>query len=117
MYMMVTVASLCAVVLLAKLLALACRHRPDLWITSEDAILCVASPVAILLLTFGGVSLGFRFIKGGLGAVPAWGWIGSGIIIAVSVVIGRLLAARLLASAPPAASTATTQAIPVTTPL
>ena len=111
MYIIGTVASLCAVVLFAKLLALACQHRPDLWITSEDAILCVASPVAILLLTFGGVSLGFRFTHGGLRAVPLWGWIGAGIVVAASVVIWRMLAGRIRAG-----STQATPATPVPTP-
>lgn len=107
MYIILTVTSLCAVVLIAKLLALACRHRPDLWIASEDAILCVASPVAILLLTFGGVSLGYRMTHGGLGAVPAWGWIGAVIVVLASVVIWRTLAARIRNGARPLASVGT----------
>lgn len=100
MYIAITVASLCAVVLIAKLLALACRQRPDLWIASENAILCFASPVAILLLTFGGVSVGYRITHGGFGAVPFWGWIVSGTIVAASVVTWRVLAARIRAGAP-----------------
>lgn len=116
MYIILTVASLCAVVLIAKLLALACRNRPDLWIASEDAILCVASPVAILLLTFGGVSVGYRITHGGFGAVPLWGWIGAGIIVAAAVVIWRVLAARLLAGARTPASAAVSPASPVPAP-
>ncbi len=117
MYIILTVASLCAVVLIARLLALACRHRPDLWIASEDAILCVASPVAILLLTFGGVSLGFRMTHGGLGAVPLWGWIGAGIVVAASVVTWRVLASRLLAGARTPAPITAAPAQPIPTPL
>lgn len=65
----------------------------------EDAILCVASPIVILLLAFGGVSVGWRLTHGGFWAVPLWGWIGAGIILVASVVIWRALAARIRAGA------------------
>jgi hypothetical protein len=93
MYLMFTVACLCGVVLIGGLARLACRHRAHWWITSDDAILCVVSPVVILLLTGGGVSLGYRLMHGGLAAVPAGGWVGSAVILAASAVLW-LLGAR-----------------------
>ena len=90
---MITVASLCGVALIGGLTGLACRHRADWWITSDDAILCLVSPAVILLLTFGGVSLGYRLMHGGLAAVPAAGWIGSAVILAASAALW-LLGAR-----------------------
>jgi hypothetical protein len=113
MFIMATVASLCAVLLIANLLALACRHREDLWIASEDAILCVASPGVILLFTFGAVSLGWRMTHGGFGAIPVWGWIGSGIIVAITFAIWRVLAPRLRAGARTPASPAAASLSPV----
>ncbi|MGH9817959.1 MAG: hypothetical protein ACRD6I_17985 [Candidatus Acidiferrales bacterium] len=106
MLIMATIASLCAVVLMLNLLALACRHREDLWIASENAILCAVSPVMILLLTFGGVALGYRLTHGGLGTVSVAAWIGTAIIPVVSYALWRVLAPRLLAGAPKDRATA-----------
>lgn len=92
---MAAVASICAVVLLAGLVRLACLQGVDAWITSDDAILCFVSPVLILLLTFGGVALGYRFTHGGLAAVPVEGWIGSTLIAALAFVIWAVLARRV----------------------
>jgi len=92
MYLLIAVASLCGVGLIGSLVALACRHRGDLWITSDTAILCVVSPVMILLLTFGGVSIGYRMTHGGVFAIPAAGWIASAILIAASASLWVLLA-------------------------
>ena len=95
MYLMFSVASLCAVLLIGGLVREACRHRPDLWITSDDVILCLISPVLILLGTFGAVSLGWRIAHGGFAAVSAGAWIGAALIAAGSAVIGHLVAARI----------------------
>ncbi len=95
MYLMITVASICAVVLIACLLALVCRHHKTLWIASDDVILCFVSPVAIMLATFGFISLGWRITHGGLAAVPIGGWIGSAVIVAAAVATWLLLARRI----------------------
>jgi hypothetical protein len=95
MYFMISVAALCAVLLIAGLVREACRHRPDLWITSDDAILCVVSPALILLGTFGAVALGHRLTHGGLAAVSVAAWIGSAAIAATSFAIWAFVVARL----------------------
>jgi hypothetical protein len=95
MFLITAVASLCAVVLIAALVRLACQHGSDSWINSDDAILCFVSPLLILLLTFGGVAFGYRLTNGGLAAVPAEGWIGSAVIAALSFVIWAVLARRI----------------------
>ena len=95
MFLIAAVACICAVVLIAGLVKLACRSGSDAWITSEDGILCFVSPVLILLLTFGGVALGYRFTHGGLAAVPVEGWIGSAAIIAISFPVWAVLARRI----------------------
>jgi hypothetical protein len=92
MFLVITVASLCGVVLIGGLMRLACRHRAGWWFTSDDAILCLVSPVIILLLTFGGVSIGYRMTHGGFRAVPVEGWIGAVVILAISAGIWALLA-------------------------
>lgn len=97
MYLMLSVASLCAVLLIGGLVGLACRHRRDLWFTSDDVILCVVSPVIIVLGAFGAVSLGWRITHGGFAAVSIGGWIGAAAIAALTVVIWRVLAARMRA--------------------
>lgn len=97
MYLILSVAALCGVLLIGGLVREACRHRPDLWITSDDAILCVVSPAVILLGTFGAVSLGWRIAHGGLATVSVEGWLGSAAIAAVAAVIWRVLAARIRA--------------------
>jgi hypothetical protein len=98
MFTMISVASLCAMLLIGGLVREACRHRSDLWIVSDDAILCVVSPVVILLGTGGAVSLGWRMTHGGLAAVSMGGWIGAAAIAAATVVIWRLVASRIRAS-------------------
>jgi hypothetical protein len=98
MFIVTTVAIWCALAVGLGLIRLACRHRSDLWIVSEDAILCVVSPVVILLGTFGAVSLGWRITHGGLAAVSTGGWIGSLAIVAVGAGIWRVLAPRIRAS-------------------
>lgn len=95
MFLMAAVASICAVALIAGLVRLACRQGVKTWVTSDDAILCFVSPVLILLLTFGGVALGYRFTHGGLGAVPAEGWVGSAVIVAISFLLWTALARRI----------------------
>lgn len=95
MFMMATVASVCLLVVGASLVRLADRHRSDLWIVSEDGILCVVSPAMILLCTFAAVSLGWRLTHGGLAAVPLGGWIGSLAIAAVAFGAWRALARRI----------------------
>ena len=97
MFIMIAVASLSAMLLIGGLVRLACRHRGDLWIVSDDAILCVVSPVVILLGTFGAVSIGWRITHGGFAAVSLGGWIGAAAIAAVAFGIWRLLAARIRA--------------------
>lgn len=97
MNLMMSMAALCAVLLIGGLLREACRHRPDLWITSDDAILCVVSPAVIVLATFGAVSLGWRIAHGGFAAVSVAGWLGSAAIAVVAAVIWRVLAARIRA--------------------
>jgi hypothetical protein len=95
MFIMTTVAILCALVVGVGLIKLACRHREDLWIVSEDAMLCVISPAVILLGTFAAVSLGWRITHGGFAAVTAGGWIGSVAIVAVAAGVWRVLAPRI----------------------
>jgi hypothetical protein len=100
MFIMIAVASLSAVLLIGGLVRLACRHRSDLWIVSDDAILCVVSPVVILFGTFGAVSIGWRITHGGFAAVSIGAWIGAAAVAAVSAVVWRVLAARIRAGAP-----------------
>ena len=95
MFIMITVASLSAVLLIGGLVRLACRHRGDLWIVSDDAILCVVSPAVILFGTFGAVSIGWRITHGGFAAVSLGAWIGAAAIVAVAFGIWRLLGARI----------------------
>jgi len=95
MFTMISVASLCAMLLIGGLVREACRHRSDLWIVSDDAILCVVSPVVILLGTGGAVSLGWRMTHGGLAAVSVAGWVGSAVIAAIAAGIWYLLASRI----------------------
>jgi hypothetical protein len=95
MFLISAVASTCAVALIAGLVRLACQHGSNSWITSDDAILCFVSPLLILLLTFGGVAFGYRLTHGGLAAVPAAGWIGSAVIVAISVLLWTVLARRI----------------------
>ena len=95
MFIMITVASLSAVLLIGGLVRLACRHRSDLWIVSDDAILCVVSPAVILFGTFGAVSIGWRITHGGFAAVSLGAWIGAAAIVAVAFGIWRLLGAHI----------------------
>lgn len=98
MFVAAAVASLCAVLLIGGLMRVACRHRADLWITSDDAILCAVSPAMILLGTAGAAALGHRLTHGGLAAVPVAGWILSAAIVAGSVFLYVFVAARLRGS-------------------
>lgn len=100
MFLIVAVACLCAVVLIAGLVRIACRNGSEAWITSDDGILCAVSPLLIMLLTFGGVALGYRVTHGGLAAVPIEGWIGSAAIIAISFVLWAALARRIRSPQP-----------------
>jgi len=97
MFIMFSVAALCAVLLAALLLREACRHRKDLWFTSDNVILCFIAPAVILLGTFGALSVGYRITHGGFGAVSVGGWIGAVLVVAVAVGIWKVLAARLRA--------------------
>lgn len=99
MFIMMSVAALCAVLLIGGLVREACRHRSKLWIVSDDAILCLVSPVVILLGAFGAVSLGWRITHGGLAAASIEGWIGAAAIAVLTAVIWRVLAARIRAGA------------------
>jgi hypothetical protein len=92
MFTMLTVASLCVVVLIAGLLSLACKYRPTMWVASDDAITCFVAPAMIMFGTFGVLSLGWRLTHGGVVEVSAQGWIGSVVIVAISVGIWILLA-------------------------
>lgn len=92
MFVMLSVASLCAVVLIGGPLTLVCRHRPTMWIASDDAIMCFVAPVIIMFCTFGFLSLGWRLTHGSFAEASAQGWIGSGVIVAISVGIWILLA-------------------------
>jgi len=105
-FLVIAVASLCAVGMFTTLVALACRHRRDLWITSDFAILCVVSPVLILLVTFGAVAIGYRLTHGGLSAIPAEGWIGALIVLAISAGIWRALARHIRRGVPARRATA-----------
>ena len=100
MFLVTTVVSLCSVVMVATLVRLACRYRPDLWFTSDTAILCAVSPALILMLTFGGVALGYRLTHGGLAGVPVAGWIGAGVVLALSIGIWIPTARRLRRARP-----------------
>lgn len=116
MFIMATVASLCGVVLILGLVAQACRHRKDLWIASDNAILCAVSPGVIMLSTFAVVALVWRITHGGFGMVPRWGWIGSGIIVSISILIWRTFAPRMRAGAHRSVSAAPASASTVPTP-
>lgn len=99
MFIMLTVLSICAVALIAGLVAVMCR-RPQtasLWIVSDDAILCVVAPVMIILIAFGIISLSWRITHGGFAAVSAQAWIGSGAIVAISAGIWFPLAKKIRA--------------------
>jgi len=93
MFIMLTVASLCAVVLIAGLLALVCRHRPEMWIATDDAIMCFIAPVMIMFGTIGMLMMGWRLTHGGLAEVSAQAWLGSAVIVAIAVGVW-ILAAR-----------------------
>ena len=99
MVLLTAVACLCGVGLIATLVRLACRHRPDLWITSDTAILCAVTPFMIILVTFGGVAVGYRLANGGLGAVPAEGWIASVVLVGATIFVHRVVSRRLRRSA------------------
>lgn len=95
MFLIAAATSLCAVVLIAGLVRLACQHGSKAWIASDDGILCLVSPLLIVLLTFGGVALAYRITHGGLAAVPAEGWVGSAAIIAIAFLMWGVLARRI----------------------
>jgi apolipoprotein N-acyltransferase len=95
MFLMISVAALCGVLLIALLLRVACRYRKDLWFTSDDVILCFVAPSVILLGAFAGLSIGYRLEHGGLGEVSVAGWIGSVVIAAAAYGIFTVLARRL----------------------
>jgi hypothetical protein len=95
MFLISAVTSICAVVLVAGLIRLACRHGSKSWITSDDGILCAVSPLLILLLTFGGVALAYRVTHGGLAAVPVAGWIGAVAVIAIAFLLWTVIARRI----------------------
>jgi hypothetical protein len=97
MYLMISVAALCAVLLIGGLVRMACQQRSPLWIVSDDGILCIVSPVVILLGALGAVSLGWRITHGGFANVSVAGWLGAAAIAALSVVAWRVLAARIRA--------------------
>jgi hypothetical protein len=97
MFITMSVVALCAVLLIGGLVRIACQQRSPRWIVSDDGILCVVSPVVILLGAFGAVSLGWRITHGGLANVSVAGWLGSAAIAALTVVIWRVLAARIRA--------------------
>jgi hypothetical protein len=103
MYLTIAVASICLVGLIFSLVTLACRHRGDLWITHDDAIMCVVSPAIILLLTFGGISVGFRITHGGLATIPVSGWIASAVLIGATIALRGVLARWLRRGGPDAA--------------
>lgn len=102
MFIMFTVVALCAVLLIALLLRVACRYRPDLWFTTDDVILCFIAPTVILLWTFGALSVGWRITHGGFGAVSVGGWIGAVVIVALAFGIFTVLARRLREGGPKA---------------
>lgn len=98
MFMMLTVASLSAVLLAGGLLGLVCRHKPEMWVASDDAVLCVIFPALIVVATGGGIALGWRITHGGLAEVSAVGWIGSAIIAATCVAVWFVMAPRIRGS-------------------
>lgn len=95
MFVSTATASICLVLLIAGLVRLACMHGSKAWILSDDGILCAVSPLLIVLLTFGGVALGYRLTHGGLAAVSVEGWIGSAAIIAITLLLWAVLARRI----------------------
>jgi hypothetical protein len=106
MFIMISVAAMCAVLLIGGLVRIACQQHSPLWIVSDDGILCIVSPVVILLGALGAVSLGWRITHGGFANVSVAGWLGSAAIAAVTVVIWRVLAARIRAGGRERATTA-----------
>jgi len=100
MFVMLTVASICAVALIAGLVALMCRHpgTADLWIVSDDAILCLVAPVLIILIAFGIIALSWRLTHGGFAAITAEAWLGSAAIVAISFGIWVPLARKIRAT-------------------
>jgi len=94
MFIMLTVAAICAVVVIAALLAAMCRQpkTATLWFLSDDILLCFVAPAMIALSAFGIISAGWRFTHGGLGAVSIEAWIGSAITLAAAIglwIVGR----------------------------
>jgi len=104
MLLMISVFSLCMVALIATLVKLSCAHRPDLWFTSDNAILCVISPAMIMLLTFGGTAIGYRLAHGGLAAIPTLGWVGAGVIIVVAVATQQIVGKAIRRTGAPQAA-------------
>ena len=98
MFIMFTIAAIGTVLLAVSLLALVCRHRPDMWIAADDTILCYVAPGLIMLSTFGVLSLGWRITNGGFGGVPIGGWIGSAVIIGLLAFAWTVLAPRIRAT-------------------
>jgi len=99
MFIMLTVAALCAIVLIASLVALLCRHPKTAshWLVSDDAILCFVAPLMIMIVAFAGISAGWRITHGGFGAITVEAWIGAAVIVAAAVGIWILLSRKIRA--------------------
>jgi len=87
MFLMLTIAALCAVVLGSSLISILCRSpktasHPML---SDDILMCFISPALIVLVAFGIISAGWRFTHGGLSAISIESWVGAIVIVALSV--------------------------------
>ena len=99
MFVMMTVAALCAIVLIASLVALMCRHPKTEAhrLVSDDAILCFVSPLLVIIVAAAGISAGWRITHGGFGAVAVEAWIGVVVIVAAAVGIWVTLSRKIRA--------------------
>ena len=99
MFVMLTIGALCAILLIASLVALMCRHPKTAshWIVSDDAILCFVAPVMIIIVAFAGISAGWRITHGGVDAVSVEAWIGAVVIIAAAVGIWVVFSRKIRA--------------------
>ena len=99
MFIMLTVAAICAITLIASLVALMCRHpgTASHWLVADDTIMCFVAPLMIFIVAFAGISLGWRLTHGGIGAVSIEAWIGAAAIVAASVGIWTVLSRKIRA--------------------
>jgi len=99
MFIMLTTAALCVILLIASLVGLMCRtpKTASHWIVSDDAIMCFVAPLMIFIVAFAGISFGWRLTHGGIGAVSTEAWLGSAVVIAAAAGIWVTLSRKIRA--------------------